>query len=81
MPRILMDAKRNYLGKVTTARYWTKQAKECYYRGCKCFGCSMGTFSFTSPTQKCMMKASVLELVRTIGIPKDKECQRLMVIE
>ena len=40
------------LEKVTTARYWTKQAKECYYRGCKCFGCSMGTFSFTSSTQK-----------------------------
>lgn len=76
-----MSSNMNDLGKITTVRRWTKQAKECYYRGCRCFGCSMGTFSFTSSTQKCMMKASVLELVRTIGIPKDKECQRLMVIE
>ena len=60
---------------------WTIQAKECYNRGCNCQGCNMQDFKFSSKNQKCRMKCTVIELVRTIGIPEDEECQKPMIID
>lgn len=69
------------LRKVRVANRWTKTAKECYYRGCVCEGCIVNLFCFSAPNQKCMMKATVLGLVRVLGKPEDEECQRQIVID
>lgn len=45
---------------------WTSTAIDCYKRGCVCAGCPMKELI---KSQKCMMKSSVLELVRKFGIP------------
>jgi len=56
------------MGRAVAVRRWTDTAKECYKRGCNCEGCFYKDF-FSGSSQKCQMKASVLELVRTIGTP------------
>ena len=57
------------MGRAVAVRRWTPTATDCYKRGCKCDGCFYRDF-FSGTTQKCQMKASVLELVRTIGTPE-----------
>ena len=58
----------NQLGIVTGHRKWTALAIECLRRGCNCDGC-VYSGAFKS-IRKCMVKATVLELVRVIGLPK-----------
>lgn len=65
----LASLARTYDGtRTTTVRRWTQAAVECYQRGCRCSGCFYNDFFAGSP-QKCQMKHTVLELVRTIGRP------------
>ena len=56
------------MGRAVAVRRWTPTAVECYKRGCVCDGCWYSAF-FSGKYQKCQMKASVLELVRTQGTP------------
>lgn len=56
------------MGRAIAVRRWTPTAIECYKRGCNCEGCFYKDF-FSGSSQKCQMKASVLELVRAIGTP------------
>jgi len=62
----------NYMGKTTAQYRWTDTAIMCHKRGCKCKGCFYENF-FSDKNQKCQMKAAVLELVRKIGLPPEKE--------
>ena len=48
---------------------WTESALMCYERNCRCKGC---TFFKRFESQPCMMKKTVLELIKKFGIPKDK---------
>ena len=57
------------MGRAVAVRRWTPTALDCYKRGCNCGGCFYKEF-FNGTTQKCQMKASVLELVRVIGTPE-----------
>ena len=56
------------LGRAVSARRWTNTALECYKRGCSCEGCFYSDF-FSGSSQRCQMKATVLELVRVLGKP------------
>ena len=56
------------MGRAIAVRRWTNTALECYKRGCMCEGCFYADF-FSGTSQKCQMKASVLELVRVLGKP------------
>ena len=56
------------MGRAIAVKRWTPTALECYKRGCNCGGCFYSDF-FSATAQKCQMKATVLELVRTIGTP------------
>ena len=56
------------MGRAVAVRRWTTTALECSKRGCNCEGCFYRDF-FSASSQKCQMKASVLELVRVIGAP------------
>lgn len=56
------------LGRTTSVRRWTSTAVDCYKRGCVCQGCFYSEF-FSGSSQKCQMKATVLELVRVLGTP------------
>ena len=56
------------MGRAVAVRRWTPAAVDCYKRGCNCAGCFYSEF-FSGSSQKCQMKASVLELVRSIGTP------------
>lgn len=47
-------------------RNWTTGAVQCYERGCNCEGCPTKEY-ITS--QKCVMKYSVMELVKKFGKP------------
>lgn len=67
------------MGRAVAVRRWTPTALECYKRGCNCEGCFYRDF-FSGSSQKCQMKASVLELVRVIGTP-NVELQQFIVEE
>ena len=56
------------MGRAVAVRRWTPTALDCYKRGCNCEGCFYKDF-FSGSSQKCQMKASVLELVRVLGTP------------
>ena len=56
------------MGGAVAVRRWTPTALDCYKRGCNCEGCFYKDF-FSGSSQKCQMKASVLELVRVLGTP------------
>ncbi|HIZ27859.1 MAG TPA: hypothetical protein H9673_01545 [Candidatus Adamsella sp.] len=56
------------LGRAASVRRWTSTAVECYKRGCVCNGCFYNDF-FRGSSQRCQMKATVLELVRVLGTP------------
>lgn len=60
-------SKHNELGTTVAQRRWTDLALHCYMRGCGCNGC---LYSGVLESGKCQMKATVLELVRTKGIPE-----------
>ncbi len=60
------------LGRVASVRRWTKAAIDCYQRGCVCEGCYYKDFFSGSP-QRCLMKSTVLELVRVLGVPQNLE--------
>ena len=60
------------LGRVASVRRWTKVAIDCYQKGCVCQGCYYRDF-FSGGPQRCQMKATVLELVRVLGIPQNIE--------
>lgn len=65
------------MGRAVAVRRWTQTAVECYKRGCNCEGCFYKDF-FSGSSQKCQMKASVLELVRVIGTPSNIEMQQFL---
>ena len=67
------------MGRAVAVRRWTPTALECYKRGCNCEGCFYRDF-FSGSSQKCKMKASVLELVRVIGTP-NVELQQFIIEE
>lgn len=58
--------KRNILGFTNENPRWTPLAIECYERGCVCENC----FYKNILNNNCQMKATVLELVRILGIPQ-----------
>jgi hypothetical protein len=60
------------LGRVASVRRWTKAAVDCYQRGCVCENCYYAEF-FSGGPQRCQMKATVLELVRVLGLPPNTE--------
>ena len=55
--------------KWTDKSHWTKTAIECYKRGCVCKGCQVKKMI----SEKCLMKYSVIRLVREIGRPTKEE--------
>lgn len=59
---------REYAKTATSVRRWTQTAIDCYKRGCVCSGCFYNDF-FKGGPQRCQMKSTVLELVRTLGTP------------
>lgn len=65
------------MGRAVAVRRCTPTALECYKRGCNCEGCFYRDF-FSGSSQKCQMKASVLELVRVIGTP-NVELQQFLI--
>ena len=65
------------MGRSIAVRRWTNTALECYKRGCVCEGCFYTDF-FNGTSQRCQMKASVLELVRVLGKP-NVEIQQVLV--
>lgn len=66
------------LGRVASVRRWTKAAVDCYERGCVCTGCYYSEFFSGSP-QRCQMKATVLELVRVLGVPSHCEEKEYLI--
>lgn len=68
------------LGRVASVRRWTRAAIDCYQRGCICEGCYYSEFFKDSP-QKCQMKATVLELVRVLGVPQNAEKKQEVIEE
>lgn len=64
---VVRMSRQNALGNTVVQRRWTDLALSCYMRGCACTGC---LYSGVLESGKCQMKATVLELVRTKGIPK-----------
>ena len=65
--RLNLMARQNALGETVAQRRWTDLALHCYMRGCACTDC---LYSQILKSGKCRMKATVLELVRTKGLPK-----------
>lgn len=51
--------------------HWTDTAIECYQNGCRCSECLL----YEVMGDKCKMKQTVIELVRTIGIPTVKNVE------
>ena len=68
--------KSHDMGRAVTVRRWTPAAIDCYKRGCVCNDCMYN--KFFSGNHKCQMKASVLELVRTVGPPTEVELQQIL---
>ena len=66
--------KYHYLGVTNEYKKWTQSAIDCYERHCACDGCIIKEIM---TSQKCMMKAFVLELVRLYGIPQKKSSSEL----
>lgn len=70
-----VNYKSNDMGKYPVITKWSESAVECYKRGCNCKGCfyedffSKPKYSENEQKQKCQMKATVLELVKVLGVP------------
>ena len=56
----------NDMGKSGSIQRWTPSAVECYQRGCICLNCPIKKLI---KSQKCQMKATVIELVKVLGKP------------
>jgi hypothetical protein len=52
----------------SSIRRWSESAIFCLKRCCRCTGCPVRI-----DTQKCQMKAAVLELFKKFGKPKEEE--------
>lgn len=65
-----MNYKYNVSCSETLSKNWTPTAIECYLLGCNCQKCNLFKIYFTNRNYKCMMKNTVIELVRKIGTPK-----------
>ena len=61
---------RRYIVPTLNRAIWTQGAKECYKRGCNCEGCKIQEIM---KSQKCLMKMSVIELVRLRGKPFERK--------
>lgn len=70
---IEMARKYNVSCSETLNRKWTKSAADCYFMGCVCSKCFIYKVIFSKRSYKCMMKNTVIELVRQIGKPKEKD--------
>lgn len=57
----------------TASKNWTPTAIECYELGCQCKKCGLYRIYFSNSTTKCMMKDTVIELVRKLGIPRENK--------
>ena len=68
-----MRYKYNVSSSDTLNKKWTQQAIDCYQIGCNCSKCILYLTFFSERKRKCMMKNTVIELVRQIGIPKIKK--------
>lgn len=63
----MRNMSRNALGPVGSTERWTPTAIYCYERKCVCNGCLIAKML---ESQKCYMKASVLELVKELDTPE-----------
>ena len=55
----------------TYSKNWTRSAIDCYEIGCCCSKCFLYETYFKNGVHKCMMKNTVIELVRKFGAPQD----------
>ena len=55
----------------TISKNWTQTAIDCYLLGCVCSKCNIYKIYFMNTNSKCMMKNTVIELVRRLGTPKE----------
>lgn len=62
--------KKNDLGDHPSPQRWSDAAVICHERGCVCDGCQFSIYFRNG--EKCHMKATVLELVRTVGVPNSE---------
>ena len=67
-------------------RRWTNAARSCYRRGCRCEGCFYNVFFARSRKElgledhpRCLMKKTVIELVRVLGRPAGVETKQVVV--
>lgn len=65
------STKHNDLGQYIKISCWSDLMLMCYERGCRCQGCEMTKYFNTE--YKCQTKASVLEGVRVLGSPFERE--------
>lgn len=68
-----MNYRYNVSCSETISRTWTPSAIECYEIGCQCYKCNLYKLYFKNSSTKCMMKPTVIELVRKIGTPQEKD--------
>ena len=64
-----MGYKYNVSCSETISKIWTPSAKDCYSIGCNCSKCNLYKIYFSNSILKCMMKQTVIELVRKFGKP------------
>ena len=64
-----MAYKYNVSCSETISKVWTQSAIDCYFIGCNCSVCNLYKIYFSKSEYKCMMKLTVIELVRKIGKP------------
>jgi len=68
-----MNNKHNILGNKTKNMFWSMDAIACYKLGCNCSKCNIFKLYFKEGYSKCMMKFTVINLVKNIGIPELKK--------
>ena len=66
-----MNYRYNVSCSATLSKFWTQSAYDCYIIGCNCSKCNLNKIYFRNSEYKCKMKYTVIELVRTIGAPKE----------
>ena len=64
-----MNYRYNVSCSETISKNWTQSAIDCYSIGCNCSICNIYKIYFVNSRYKCMMKATVIELVRKTGKP------------
>lgn len=65
-----MGYKYNVSGSETVSKNWTPTAVDCYRIGCSCSKCNLYKIYFAESEASCMMKDTVIELVRKLGAPQ-----------